>query len=93
VLEYLQKHLGSLLGDVAAAGSILGALVGWLPYVAAGLGILWYFVQFWESPLRKRWTARRQLARLEKLEREHNERASEIARLREVVSVERAQGV
>lgn len=69
-------------GDLAAAGTIAATLVGWLPYIAAGLGVVWYCVQFWESPLRQRWSARRRLARLERLEREHNERAAELVRLR-----------
>ncbi len=68
--------------DLAAAGAVLAALIGWLPYVAALLGILWYLVQFWESPLRKRWSERRLRARLARLEREQGERAEEMERLR-----------
>ncbi len=70
-------------GDLAAAGSVLAALMGYLPYIAAGLGIIWYCVQFWESPLRKRLDMQRKLTRLERLERSHRERAREIARLKE----------
>lgn len=69
-------------GDLAAAGTVLATLAGWLPYIAAGLGVVWYCVQFWESPLCKRWLARRRLARLERLEREHTTRARELERLR-----------
>jgi len=77
------QHPGApLVGDLIAAGSVLGALFGWLPYIAALLGIIWYIVQFLESPLWKRWSGRRKLARLEKLEREHDARALQIARLR-----------
>ncbi len=73
---------GALWGDLAAAGAVVGALIGWLPYLAALLGILWYLVQFWESPLRARWTRRRLRARLARLEREQGKRAEEMERIR-----------
>lgn len=78
----LNDRPSNLWGDLAAASTIVGTLVGWLPYLAAGLGVVWYCVQFWESPLCKRWLARRRLARLERLEREHTTRAGELERLR-----------
>lgn len=35
--------------DVASAGTIVASIVGWLPAVAAVMGILWYGIQIWES--------------------------------------------
>lgn len=34
--------------DAASAIAIFTSLLGWLPPIAAGLGILWYCVQFYD---------------------------------------------
>lgn len=35
--------------DVAAAGGVVATILGWLPAVAATLGIIWYLIQIIES--------------------------------------------
>jgi TctA family transporter len=39
--------------DVAAAGTVLGTLAGWLPTIAAGLAIVWYIVRLLETDTAK----------------------------------------
>ena len=50
-------------GDVAAhtfsTGAILGAFLGYLPNVAAGLAALWYMLVIWESKTVQGWVGRR----------------------------------
>ncbi len=41
-------HNPSHIVDAGAAGVILGTLVGWLPPIAAILGIAWYAVLFYD---------------------------------------------
>lgn len=45
--------------DVAAAGTVLGTLAGWLPVVAAALAIIWYIIRILETDtakaIYKRW--------------------------------------
>ena len=37
------------MADLSAIGAILGSLAGYLPPMAALIGILWYAIQIWES--------------------------------------------
>lgn len=39
---------GKHILDAASAVAILTSLVGWLPPIAAALGIAWYCVQFYD---------------------------------------------
>lgn len=65
--------------DVAAAGVIMGSLLGYLPSLAAALGLVFYAIQIWESKSIQgaiaRWSTRRKsrhIARLNKrVERAH----------------------
>ncbi len=37
------------VGDAGAGATILAALAGWLPPLAALAGIIWYLIQIYES--------------------------------------------
>jgi len=43
-----------IAADIAAAGAVVGSLMGVLPYVAAALGVLWYGVLFYDRFWRKK---------------------------------------
>lgn len=43
----MSKH--AIMADLGAIGAILGSLAGYLPPMAALIGILWYALQIWES--------------------------------------------
>lgn len=62
-------QIGNWLGDLIAALAIVGTALGYLPYVAAIAGLIWYLIQIKESKTVHAWFAQR--------------RASRIARLRE----------
>lgn len=40
-----------IMVDVAAAGTVLATLAGWLPVIAAALAIVWYLFRIAESPM------------------------------------------
>lgn len=42
-----------VLIDVAAAGTVLGTLAGWLPVIAAALAIVWYIIRILETDTAK----------------------------------------
>lgn len=52
--------------DVAAAGSIVASIAGYLPAIAALAAIIWYGVQIWESKTVQRHVRRLRMARLRK---------------------------
>ena len=47
--------------DLVSAGAIVGTLIGWLPYVAAVVGLVWYCIQIWESRTVQHWWNNRQM--------------------------------
>lgn len=51
------------VGDVFAGGAILTSLLGYLPAIAAVIGVIWYLIQIWESKTVQDWYARRAAAR------------------------------
>lgn len=59
------------LGSAISTLAILGAFIGWLPYVAALAALIWYIIQIWESRTIQEWYIRRAVVR----------RARQIARL------------
>ena len=50
-LEFREIHVTidyKHLVDVGAAGGVISTLMGWLPPIAAALGILWYIICIYE---------------------------------------------
>jgi hypothetical protein len=58
--------------DAAATVSIVGSMIGWLPYIASVLSIIWFLIQISESHTVVAWRDARKTRR----------RAKKIARLR-----------
>ncbi len=58
-------------GDVLSAVAIVGAILGYMPYIGAAAGFTFYIIQIWESKTLQaaltRWKARRQAAYLAQL--------------------------
>jgi hypothetical protein len=52
------EHVVRHATDAVAAGAIVTSLVGWLPPVAALLGIVWYILQIY-SWIENRWRKRK----------------------------------
>lgn len=46
-LDNLEQHKHTL--DVASIATMLGALMGWLPSVAAGVTIIWTGIRIYET--------------------------------------------
>lgn len=44
-----EPDLDHIVPHAASAIAIVGALIGWLPSIAALVGIIWYGLQIWES--------------------------------------------
>lgn len=51
---------------------VISTIFGWLPYMAAGVGLVWYCIQIWESRTIQHWWRNRQMVK----------RAKKIAKLR-----------
>lgn len=49
--------------DVVSAGAIVGTIAGYLPFVAALAGLIWYVIQIWESRTIQHWWRNRQMVR------------------------------
>lgn len=45
--------------DIAAAGVSIGALIQWLPPIAALFTIVWTAIRIWETETVKRWRRKR----------------------------------
>lgn len=58
--------------DTLGAGTIIATVLGYLPAVAAGVALLWYMIQIWESKTIQHWLENRRMVR----------KAKKIARLK-----------
>ena len=65
-------HPISKIGDTISAGAIVATFFGYLPYIAAIAGFIWYCIQIWESRTIQHWWRNFQMKR----------KAKKIARLR-----------
>lgn len=60
------------VGNVVSLGAIAGTLIGWLPFFAAFVAIVWYSIQIWESATVRHYLANRKMIN----------KAKKVARLR-----------
>jgi hypothetical protein len=51
-------HVLKVMVDTASAVFTIGALLNWLPAVAAVLSIIWYCIRIWESRTVQTWVGR-----------------------------------
>lgn len=54
-------------GNIFSIGAIAGAFVGYLPTVAAIVGLIWYLIQVYESATVQRWLAARRDRKIARL--------------------------
>lgn len=66
------QHPYTFVTDAISALAILGTILGYLPYLAAVAGLIWYLIQIKESRTVQHWWSNRQLIR----------RAKKVAKLR-----------
>ncbi len=59
----VHSHLGWWTGDIIAAGTIVAAGLGYLPLIAAAVGLVFYGIQIWESKTVQAHVARCMLAK------------------------------
>jgi len=63
----------SLTGDVISAFAIAGVAVGWIPWLGALAGLVWYAIQIYESKTFQSWMRkRRRLRSVRKARRVHH---------------------
>jgi hypothetical protein len=43
------------VADIVSAGAIVGTILGYLPFIAAFFGLVWYLIQIWESRTVQHW--------------------------------------
>lgn len=65
--------------DFAALGTILGAIAGYVPAVAALVAMLWYIILIYESETLKHWRAERAYRKLDKLKAQERKLLDHIA--------------
>jgi|SRR6185369_6946167 len=62
-----QFDLSHWVGHLVSAGAIVGAIVGYLPAVAALVAVIWYLVQLYESHTIQRYLRSRRERKIAKL--------------------------
>lgn len=55
------------VGNLFSAGAIAGALLGWLPIIAAAVGAVWYLIQIYESATVQHYLAARRERKIARL--------------------------
>lgn len=56
----------SWIGHTLSGAALLGSIVGWFPGVAAGVALLWYGIQIYESKTYQGWKRGRLLRKIAK---------------------------
>ena len=54
----------SWTGNIAGLATIIASFAGWIPVFAAGVALIWYAVQLFESKTYQRWRQSRHLRKL-----------------------------
>ena len=57
------KNINAWVGGILSPLTIVGTWIGYLPYVAATVAVIWYIIQIWESRTIQAWWTNRQLVR------------------------------
>lgn len=63
------RHPLLVLSDVAAVGTVVATIIGWLPSVAALFSIAYLALQIWEGKTIQEWMKRRRKNRVDRLQR------------------------
>ena len=54
----------SWTGNIAGLATIIASFAGWIPVFAAGIALIWYVVQLFESKTYQKWLQSRHLRKL-----------------------------
>lgn len=65
-----QSPISYWLANIAGTGSILASVLGYTPALAAGVALIWYFIQISESKTVQAWVKNRRVRKLAKLKAE-----------------------
>ena len=60
-------NISTWAGNLVSASAIIGAIAGWLPALAALVGLIWYLIQIYESATVQRWAAARRARKIARL--------------------------
>ena len=52
------------VGNIVSVGAIVGAFLGWIPYIGALVALCWYLIQIYESQTLQRWLANRRARKI-----------------------------
>ena len=55
------------LGNGLSIGAIASTFLGWTPSIAAGVALIWYLIQIYESATVQRWLAGHRVRKLARL--------------------------
>lgn len=61
------QPFGSWAGNLFSVGAIISSVLGWVPAIAALVGLAYYLIQIHESDTMQRWLARRRASKIAKL--------------------------
>ncbi len=50
-----------------STGTVIAAVVGWMPAIAAGVALVWYVIQIYESNTTQSWLRRTRLQKIARL--------------------------
>ncbi len=64
---HASTDLHSWAGNIFSAAAIVGTFMGWLPALAAGVGMCWYLIKIYESVTVQRWVAARRARKIARL--------------------------
>jgi hypothetical protein len=55
------------IANFISGGAIIATMTGYIPAVAAGVGLIWYLIQIYESSTVQRWLAGRRIRKIARL--------------------------
>lgn len=55
------------IANVISGGAVVSAVFGYLPAIAAIVGLIWYLIQIYESSTVQRWVAGRRVRKIARL--------------------------
>lgn len=66
-MESHSSAINQWLGNIFSAGAIITTALGWVPAIAAIVGLIWYLIQIYESATVQRWLATRRIRKIARM--------------------------
>lgn len=60
-------NVSAWMGNLLSASAIVGTILGFLPALAAAIGMIWYLIKIYESATVQRWVAARRTRKIARL--------------------------